>query len=72
MGTRSCVVLIDQDRILMVRQFYRGEEIWTFPGGNIEEYETPKEAAIREVKEETNYDIEIIKFDRINGMYYCF
>jgi 8-oxo-dGTP diphosphatase len=62
----------------MVRQTYRGEEIWTFPGGSIEANETPIEAAIREVYEETNLNIEIVgllvKFfnERINGIYYCF
>ena len=28
--------------------------VWNFPGGGIETSETPKEAAIREVKEESN------------------
>lgn len=78
MGTRSSVVLLQDDRILMVRQLYKGEEIWTFPGGGIEEGETPKQAAIREVYEETGLIIEttrlILEFynERIKGMYYCF
>jgi len=53
MGTRSCVVIIKNERIVMVRQFYKGEQLWTFPGGSIEEGETPEEAAVREVYEET-------------------
>lgn len=62
----------------MVRQLYRGREIWTFPGGSIEEDETPEQAAIREVYEETGFIIELKRLileyynDRIKGMYYCF
>lgn len=62
----------------MIRQFYRGNEIWTLPGGRIEENETSEQAAIREVLEETGLQIEIKKLlletynERINGMYYCY
>ncbi|TMV50318.1 NUDIX hydrolase [Paenibacillus mesophilus] len=44
----------------------------------IEEGETPAEAAIREVQEETGLRIEIVRLllemhnEKINGMYYCF
>ena len=34
---------------------------WGFPGGAIELGETPQMAAIREIKEETGLDVEIIK-----------
>lgn len=32
--------------------------VWAFPGGKLEAGETPEEAAIREVEEETGYIIE--------------
>ncbi len=38
------------------------KEIWTLPGGYVEPGESLEEALIREVKEETNVDVEIEDF----------
>jgi len=32
---------------------------WTLPGGGVELAETPEEGVVREVKEETGYDVEL-------------
>lgn len=46
----------------MVRQYVqRGDIIWNFPGGGIEKGETPEQAMIREVKEETGYVTKVIE-----------
>lgn len=56
------VIIFDDDRrILMVRQHHEGRDIWMVPGGGIEDNENAKQAAVREVKEETGLDVEIEK-----------
>jgi 8-oxo-dGTP diphosphatase len=78
MGNRSCAAIIRDDLILMVRQTYKGNTFWTLPGGRIETNEKPLECAIRETKEETGLEIEIIDKvcelynDTIKGPYYCY
>ena len=41
---------------------YRG--YWEFPGGKLEEGETPRQAAVREVREETGLEVEHLRFNR--------
>ncbi len=53
------VVIVEEGKVLLVKH-QDGEEIaWVFPGGRVEENESVAEAAIRECKEETGYDIEL-------------
>ncbi len=55
--------MIKQGRILMARHYdlYIGEEYWCLPGGAVEAGELPEQAAVREVKEETDLDIRLIR-----------
>ncbi len=39
----------------------RGYDDWTFPKGDMEDGETPEMTAIRELKEETGFDVELIE-----------
>ncbi|MFD5017372.1 NUDIX hydrolase [Paenibacillus sp. NPDC058367] len=55
----ATVVFNDQREILLIKGPRRG---WEMPGGQVEEGESLKEAAIRETKEESGIDIEINKF----------
>jgi 8-oxo-dGTP diphosphatase len=59
--------VVDEGRLLMVKvRNLEGQERWTFPKGHIEKGETEKDAAVREVEEETGYLCEIIRdFDRV-------
>ena len=61
--TSGAVVLDEYKRILLKKDPYRG---WELPGGIVEENENIKNAVIREVKEETGINIEIIEFRGIS------
>ena len=54
---RSTVILQENDRVLLIRRVRDGVEYFVFPGGGIEEGETPEAAAVREMKEETNLEV---------------
>jgi 8-oxo-dGTP diphosphatase len=69
----SQAVIIQDHQVLMVKQFVqRGDIVWNFPGGGMEQDETPEQACIREVKEETGYDVRIIKLLFHNREKYSF
>ncbi len=53
------VVRDDQDRILLALWNEAEQPQWTMPGGGVELDETVEEAAVRELREETGYDIEL-------------
>ena len=61
MRHRACAALIENNQILMVRLETNDRSFWTLPGGGLEENETFEQAVIREVQEEVNLAIRIIK-----------
>lgn len=60
MKDRGVAFIKKDDKILMVQVYY-GHYFWTLPGGGMEEGETPEETCIRELKEETGIDGEIVR-----------
>ena len=52
------VIVDDLDRVLLVLWNESTEPLWTMPGGGIELHETVEQGLVREVKEETGFDIE--------------
>jgi len=60
----AAVILDDQGRILLQRRTDNGN--WGLPGGSMETGETAEESIVREVKEETGYDVEVT---RLIGIY---
>lgn len=64
---KSCgCIIIEKDKVLLIQQT-KGH--WGFPKGHVEKGETEIETAIREVKEETNLDVEINKDKRYTMEY---
>ncbi len=56
----KAVIIKDDQYLVLLRssdsKFFPDQ--WDFPGGKREQKETPQEAVVREVKEETNLDVE--------------
>ncbi|GAB2537148.1 NUDIX domain-containing protein [Gracilibacillus alcaliphilus] len=55
----AAIVINEQQEILLIKGPRRG---WEMPGGQVEEGESLRDAAIRETKEESGIEIEIVKF----------
>jgi 8-oxo-dGTP diphosphatase len=55
----AAVVLNDKNELLLIKGPRRG---WEMPGGQVEEGESLTDAVIRETKEESGIDIEVLKF----------
>ena len=58
---RACGALIHNNSILMVRHVEPTRSYWTLPGGGLEAGETPAEAAVREVWEETGLLVKAVR-----------
>ena len=64
---KSCgAVIFDGDKILVSQQV-KGH--WGFPKGHVEEGETEVQTAVREIKEETNLDVQIDESKRFVERY---
>ena len=57
----TCAVMIRGGRVLLARrsQGQKNAGLWEFPGGKIEENETPEEALKREIREELDTEISV-------------
>ena len=51
------VILVQDRKVVLVTHWY-APWTWTLPGGGVNKNETPEAAAIREVKEETGFDVK--------------
>lgn len=54
----SAVVADEEGRILLARR--RDNDLWTIPGGAMDPGESIAETAVRETKEETGLDVEVM------------
>jgi ADP-ribose pyrophosphatase YjhB (NUDIX family) len=61
----TTAVIIDGAQVLLIRR--RDFPLWALPGGGLDPGETIQECCVREVKEETGFDIET---QRLIGLYH--
>jgi len=68
MRIRAGAVLIEDDKVALIERYRDGKHYFVFPGGGVDEGETPEQAAIREMEEETGlrvtvkHDLAVIHF----------
>ncbi|MYL48136.1 NUDIX domain-containing protein [Halobacillus litoralis] len=55
----ATIITNEEKEVLLIKGPKRG---WEMPGGQVEEGESLKEAAVRETKEECGLDIEVTRF----------
>jgi len=61
----ATVYIVDEEKNRVLLIHHKKLDKWLPPGGHIDPNETPPEAAIREAKEETGLDVELIKQENI-------
>ena len=62
----GCIIINDKEEVLLV---HHNKGHWDFPKGHVESGETEVETAKREVKEETNIDVEVDEEYRYSTKY---
>jgi 8-oxo-dGTP diphosphatase len=62
----AAVILDPAGRVLLCQQS-QGHRLWSLPGGKIRNGESPVHAVVRDIREETGTDIEIVD---LVGMYH--
>jgi 8-oxo-dGTP pyrophosphatase MutT (NUDIX family) len=76
MRTRAGIVLIEDDKVALIERHRAGLDYFVFPGGGVDEGETPEEGAIREAMEELGVEVAIkqkvavIHFDQSTQVYF--
>lgn len=63
MITVVCAIIIKDGKILITQrsEFMSLPLKWEFPGGKLEDYESPEECLRRELKEELNINIHVLE-----------
>jgi ADP-ribose pyrophosphatase YjhB (NUDIX family) len=68
---RAAGILMEGDRMLLIKQYVNPKRGWSMPGGRLEANETLEQCMIREMKEETGLDVKVKELlyvtDRFRG-----
>lgn len=59
MRIRAGIVLIKEDKVALMERYRAGFHYFIFPGGGVDEGETPEQAAVREAMEELGIEVAI-------------
>ena len=59
MRTRAGVVLIEDNKVALIERHRAGLEYFVFPGGGVDEGESPEQAAVREAMEELGVEVVV-------------
>ena len=59
MRTRAGIVLIENNKVALIERHRAGLHYFVFPGGGVDEGESPEQAAIREAREELGIEVAI-------------
>jgi len=59
MRVRAGIVLIKENKVALIERHRAGLDYFVFPGGGVDEGETPEQAAIRETMEELGITVKI-------------
>jgi 8-oxo-dGTP pyrophosphatase MutT (NUDIX family) len=59
MSYRAAVLILQDDKIALIERHRAGLHYFTFPGGHVDEGETPEQAAVRETLEELGLDVSL-------------
>ncbi len=76
MRVRAGVVLIEDNKVALIERFRDGNHYFVFPGGGADNGESPEQAAVREMEEETGLRVTVkrkvteIHFDLSTQHYY--
>jgi 2,3-bisphosphoglycerate-dependent phosphoglycerate mutase len=68
----QALIVRDGSILMLHEHVQRGDLVWNFPGGGVESGETPEQACIREVKEETGFDVIINHLLHVSEHKYTF
>jgi 8-oxo-dGTP pyrophosphatase MutT (NUDIX family) len=59
MRNRAGIILIEENKLALIERHRAGRHYFSFPGGGIDEGESPQQSAIREAEEELGILVEI-------------
>lgn len=75
MRNRGSSVIIKNNKVALIKRVRAGQEYYVFPGGGIEQGESPEQAAVRETFEELGIHVVIkssLGIVNYNGVQYFF